>query len=99
MSHDAKNRKDWYIDFLNRFSLSVINYCITNLGVVPKFVQSVILYDLHWKILQTKIPHGVLTLTEEKEYRSLLFSIFKYIDDETREIVFNPVGDKYKELC
>ncbi len=30
-----------------------------------------------------------------KEYLEISF---KYIDDNTREIIFNPIGDKYKEL-
>lgn len=82
LSHGAQTRKNWYTDFLQRFSLSVINYCLEKIKYVPKFVQAVLLYDLHWKIEQERIPEGVLTPEEEEEFREVFYSIFNYIDDD-----------------
>lgn len=82
LSHGAQKRKNWYTDFIRRFSLSIIHYCLENINYVPKFVQAVLLYDLHWKIEQEKIPDGVLTADEEQEFREYFYSVYNYIDDE-----------------
>ena len=82
LSHGAQTRKNWYTDFIRRFSLSVVNYCLEKINYVPKFVQAVLLYDLHWKIEQERIPDGVLTPEEEAEFREAFYSVFDYIDDE-----------------
>ena len=82
LSHGAQMRKNWYTDFIHRFSKSVINYCLENIHYVPKFVQAVLLYDLHWKIEQEQIPAGVLTPEEEDEFRKEFYSVFDYIDDD-----------------
>jgi len=82
LSHGASTRKNWYTDFIHRFSLSVINYCLENINYVPKFVQAVLLYDLHWKIELDQIPAGVLSPEEEDEFREAFYSVFNYIDDD-----------------
>ncbi|MBQ8689092.1 MAG: CDP-glycerol glycerophosphotransferase family protein [Clostridia bacterium] len=82
LSHGAQMRKNWYTDFIHRFSLAVVNYCLEKINYVPKFVQAVLLYDLHWKIEQEYIPEGVLTPEEENEFREAFYSVFNYIDDE-----------------
>lgn len=82
LSHGAATRKNWYTDFVHRFSLSVVNYCLEKINYVPKFVQAVLLYDLHWKIEQERIPEGVMTPEEEAEFREAFYSVFNYIDDE-----------------
>ena len=82
LSHGALRRKNWYNDFINRFSLSVIGNCLDKLGYVPKFVQAVLLYDLQWKAELESIPYGVLTPEEEEEFRNLYYSVFNYIDDD-----------------
>lgn len=58
-------------------------------------------YDLG---LDEYLDEGVMVVEWPEYYQDYLPKeyleiSFKYIDDETREIVFNPVGDKYKELC
>lgn len=82
LSHGAQTRKNWYTDFINKFSLSVIDYCLEKIKYIPKFVQAVLLYDLHWKIEQEFVPEGVLTDQELIEYRNTLYSVFQYIDDD-----------------
>ena len=82
LSHGDQLRKNWYTDFLKRFSLEIIDFCKNNVGYVPKFVQCVLLYDLQWKIKQQHIPDGVLTDKEKEAYRKTLYSVFKHIDDD-----------------
>lgn len=82
LSHGAQKRKNWYEDFINRFSLSVARYCIEKIHYVPKFVQAVLLYDLHWKMDLEHLPEGVMTPEEEESFRKAFYSVFDYIDDE-----------------
>lgn len=58
-------------------------------------------YDLG---LDEYLDEGVMVVEWPEYYKDYLPKeyleiSFKYIDDETREITFNPVGEKYKELC
>lgn len=58
-------------------------------------------YDLG---LDEYLDEGVMVVEWPEYYKDYLPKeyleiSFKYIDDEKREIVFNPVGEKYKELC
>lgn len=82
LSHGAQRRKNWYEDFIHRFSLSVVKYCLEKINYVPKFVQAVLLYDLHWKMDLEYIPQGVMSTKEEESFRKAFYSVFNYIDDE-----------------
>ena len=58
-------------------------------------------YDLG---LDEYLDEGVMVVEWPEYYKDYLPKeyleiSFKYVDDETREITFNPVGEKYKELC
>lgn len=58
-------------------------------------------YDLG---LDEYLDEGVMVVEWPEYYQDYLPKeyleiSFKYIDDEKREITFNPVGEKYKELC
>ena len=58
-------------------------------------------YDLG---LDEYLDEGVMVVEWPEYYKDYLPKeyleiSFKYVDDEKREITFNPVGEKYKELC
>jgi len=52
-------------------------------------------YDLG---LDEYLDEGVMIVEWPVYYQDYLPISFKYIDDNTREITLNPIGEKYKEL-
>ena len=75
-------RTGWYIPYLRLFSIWALDASKQKFGVIPRFVQYEVMYDLQWKLNQTKIPAGVLSPLQQDEYRELLFKVIEYIDDE-----------------
>ena len=52
----------WYEDHIKYFALDIFRYCQTKLGSVPAFVQTAVLYDLQWRLLELahkNIPAGM----------------------------------------
>ena len=68
-------KKEWYLDYIKYFSLSLIDYCMNYKGSVPKFIQFTIMYDLQWRINNFKHIGNVLDHREIKEF----FYIFTYV--------------------
>lgn len=78
----SQQTKDWYLPYIQFFQESVLLYCKEHLGVLPKFVQYTLAYDLQWRILQREIPEGLLPKEDELLYREKLKSIVCSIDDD-----------------
>lgn len=76
----GSGRYNYYIPYITHFAESSLCACMEKYGQVPLFVQNTVAYDLQWRLLQRKIPNGVLTLDEEKEYYFKLIHCFEYID-------------------
>ena len=74
--------KRWYNNYMSFFSWWSIQYCLSKLGVVPRFVQYTIMYDLQWRFRAETDPKDVLTDEECKEYFSTLRKVLRFIDDE-----------------
>lgn len=75
-------RKDWYINYLERFSLKTLKMYQQEYGYIPRFVQYTIMYDLQWRFRLQEIPEGVLTQEEEAYFRQLLVECLTYIDNQ-----------------
>ena len=73
---------NWYVPHLRYFIEPTLNMAEEQYGYIPLFVQYAVMYDLQWKIKQSKIPQDVLTPEEEQEYRELFSSIIRRIDDD-----------------
>lgn len=78
----SRYSKRAYTDYLNHFSEWALDTADNKCGMIPKFVQYTVMYDLQWKIRQYQIPMGVLSSEEEEEYRRLLASVSSRIDDD-----------------
>ena len=59
----------WYSDYLRDYCWWAIQYSIKQTGNVPLFIQYTIMYDLQWKLRQTKLPDSVLSENEQNIYR------------------------------
>lgn len=78
----SAGRKDWYINYLERFSLKTLKMYQQEYGYVPRFVQHTIMYDLQWRFRLPEIPQDVLSAEEEAYFRQLLVECLTYIDNQ-----------------
>lgn len=67
----------WYWDTLWNVDACLFYLTAVN-GVVPKYVQYVVAYDLQWRIKQS--AQSVLSADEEERYKRLFRSLLTYID-------------------
>lgn len=80
---NGKNRKEWYTEYLNNLSLSLINYALTKLNYVPSFIQYLIMYDLTARFnVDNNIYNRILNEIEKKDFKRQLGVVLKYIDDQ-----------------
>ena len=70
-----------YIPYLKNIHLSLIETAKNKHDYIPKFLQSLIVYDLQWYIKQNEIPNGVLSDSEKQEFFRLLSEVFSVVDD------------------
>lgn len=79
----ATKRKAWYLDTLTYAEEELFDQVEASCGgVLPKFIQCVVMYDLQWRLAMEEIPSGVLTKDEESAYRDKLVSLLRRIDDD-----------------
>lgn len=78
----SAGRKDWYINYLERFSLKTLKMYQEEYGYVPRFVQYTVMYDLQWRFRLPEIPQDVLSREEEVYFRQLLMECLTYIDNQ-----------------
>lgn len=79
---NGENRREWYTNYLKTFSQATINYSISVMGYVPKYIQYMVMYDLQWRLNVEKFNSDVLNDEEQKEFVEVLKSVLLYIDDE-----------------
>lgn len=78
----ATTRMGWYLPYLKYFQEDTVHYCLDKFGMVPKFIQYVLMYDIQWRLRLDHLPEGVLTEEEKQEYFERLYGMLKYFDDE-----------------
>ncbi|WP_219835283.1 CDP-glycerol glycerophosphotransferase family protein [Paenibacillus sp. R14(2021)] len=69
----------WYLNSIESFSLSLINYCIMNYSEIPHYIQYVIMYDLQWKLKETDI--SALPNTQQELYMNKLSHVLGFIEN------------------
>lgn len=78
----ARKNKLWYIPYMNDYPLWAFNYCLQELGYVPKYIQFSVMYDLQWRFRIAELPRDILTESECDIYSGLLTKAIQYIDDD-----------------
>lgn len=78
----ATTRMGWYLPYLKYFQEDTVRHCLEQFGMVPKFIQYVLMYDIQWRLRLDHLPEGVLTEEEKQEYFERLYGMLKYFDDE-----------------
>ena len=77
----ATMRKTWYTDTLTHASEALLDAAEEECkGVIPKYVQYAVMYDLQWRLALEDMQPGVLSADEEAEYRDKIVSLLRRID-------------------
>ena len=76
-----KTKKEYFSMRMEIYFKDLINYAIDKYGVVPKYIQSVLIYDLRW-LFEQKTEINILSNDEKEEYYAHIFDVIQYIDDD-----------------
>lgn len=88
--------KSFYTDTVEKYHIGLANYCKEKYGEVYPYIQSVIIYDLGFRIAKSEFKE-VLSKEEQKKYFSDLKIAFNNIDDEV--IINHPIHkNNYKKF-
>ena len=77
----SSSKKEFYINRLNNYFKELINKSIEKYGIVSKFIQYLIVYDIQW-IFRTENIAKILKNDEIKELYLSIQDILSYLDDE-----------------
>ena len=78
----AVRNRQWYLPRIEYYFEDTIRYFLSRHSCVPKYVQFVMMYDIQWILAMEDLPSGVLSESEDAEYRHRLLALLKYIDDD-----------------
>lgn len=81
---NSQLKKEYYADRCNNYFKYLIDKSLDKYGEVPRFIQNVILYDIHWMLDVKNIPE-ILNSNEIANFKSSLKDVLTYIDDESIE--------------
>lgn len=84
-------KKEWYMDKMRDFYLSLMKQSIERYGEVIRYIQYMSLYLLQWNVKYNVGRTNVLDREETEEYLELLQEVLRYIDDS---IIVNQNGEK-----
>lgn len=87
----ATQKKEFYLDRLNRYFKGLIDYYLSHEGEVPKFIQYLIVYDIQW-MFKVEDVSDMLSVGEVREVYEKIKEIFSYIEDE---VILSLVHDNY----
>lgn len=72
----------WYLPYIRRFSLFVLERAMERLGYVPKFIQGVVMYDLQWRLRMQQPEEKILPQEYWDAYVKDMGRALSYIDDD-----------------
>ena len=76
--YSNKLKEDYYFRLCQDYLDTLKIYARENNGEIPKYVQSLVMYEISWKIRQKELPEVVLCRREE--YDALILEILRLID-------------------
>lgn len=94
----SRTHSAWYGDQLRYGVLDLLERATRDVGHVPKFLQTTILYEVFWRfrhLAGNDAPASFLTEQQRAEFLELLGQIFAYIDPAT--ILEQSIGGLHEE--
>ncbi len=80
---NSGQKPNWYLPVMENYHLDVINKAISALGMVPKFLQMTLMYDLQWRLKQASLANQTnLSVEDKATYMEYLKKALGYIDDD-----------------
>lgn len=76
-----KTQKEYFSLRMEIYFKELINYSSEIYNHVPKYIQSVLIYDLYW-LFKQKTEVNILSDDEKKEFYNHIFDVMQYIEDE-----------------
>lgn len=77
----SKRNKRFYIGRLDGFFKELVDYSISKVGHVPKFIQYAIIYDIKW-MLMAEERFEILTNQELVDFEDGVNYVLNHVDDE-----------------
>lgn len=71
----------WYVTSLDYFQGDLINICQTKVGIIPKFIQYAMAYDLQWRFSLPTLEHAKFIGVDIDEFQKKLHYVSTHIDD------------------
>lgn len=97
---NCRFQKRWYSQQLLNFYKWALDTAQERFGVIPRFIQYTVMYDLQGRIKQKQVQPDILSADEAEEYRSLLLSIAARIDtDIIRSMEHISDVEKFYVIC
>jgi len=75
-----KRSVEWYLDIIPKYLLETVNESKRLYGLVTRFVQNAILYDLKWRL--ANFDQQILSKDQQKLYLNLIKDAISNVDDE-----------------
>lgn len=76
-----KSKKEYFSLRMKIYFKELINFSIKKYGFVPKYIQSVLIYDTRW-LFEQRTEINVLSDKEKIDYYNHIFDVIQYIDDD-----------------
>lgn len=83
----AHYKKDFYLPTLEKYHNYLLNDSIKQLEYLPKYIQTLILYDLQYRFRFSDTTFYALDNKILKDYKTEILKLIDYIDDE---VLMNP---------
>ncbi len=98
-TQNVNREKSWYIESIQNFTMKIINEAIEVYESVPKYIQSVVFYDLKQRLL-AKNATDILDENELLNYKKEVMNVLSFIDaDVILSHRFMTIHDKIYALC
>ncbi len=87
-------RANWYLPVLQNFHLNIVKKAIDRYGIVPKFTQMVLMYDLQWRIKLSHVNDKAgLNSEEQSLYLKHIKEVLQYIEEDVISVQKNLMGE------
>jgi len=74
--------KDWFIRYIDTFSVSLLSYVLEKKEDIPHFIQYLIMYDLQWRIKVPEVSVDIMNESERSIFLEKVEHVVAHIDDQ-----------------
>lgn len=75
-------KPNWYLPVMDNYHLDIVKNSLDSEGLLPRYVQMTLMYDLQWRLKKENVAGDNLTAEEKSLYIQKLKEVLTYIDDD-----------------